>query len=207
MILLVGLGNPTPDSHENRHNIGFKIVDCLSTRFEGTFTKEKYGDVAKFKIKGHQIIVLKPTTFMNLSGKAVRYHLDLNKIKIENVLVASDDLHLPFGSIKIKRKGSDGGHNGHKDIIRVLNTLHYTRLKFGISSDFVIGEQSKYVLNSWSKEEQDVLEEVCKSSAEKLSPFYTLMKKMAEDAEFREHIIDTIDETLTEQKNDIKTDT
>ncbi len=172
--LLVGLGNPGEKYQNTRHNIGFKIVDCLSTRFEGTFTKEKYGDVAKFKIKGHQIIVLKPTTFMNLSGKAVRYHLDLNKIKIENVLVASDDLHLPFGSIKIKRKGSDGGHNGHKDIIRVLNTLHYTRLKFGISSDFVIGEQSKYVLNRWSKEEQDVLNNFIETAADAIINFCTL---------------------------------
>ena len=151
--LLVGLGNPGQKYQENRHNIGFKILHSISERYSISFETDRYGDTSMFKFKGHQIFLLKPSTFMNLSGKSVKYHLIKNKIKLTNLLIISDDLHLPFGTVKIKGKGSDGGHNGHKDIISILNTSNYARLKFGIGNNFLPGAQSRYVLDDWSSEE------------------------------------------------------
>jgi len=152
--LLVGLGNPGEQYQEHKHNIGFKIADVLAKRFKTPFKIVKHGELSEFKIKGHQIYLLKPATFMNLSGKAVRYHMLDNKIKLTNLLIISDDLHLPFGTIRIKGKGSDGGHNGHKDIIEKLRDSNYPRLRFGIDNKFKKGEQSTYVLSNWSKEER-----------------------------------------------------
>ena len=172
--LVVGLGNPGKEYENTRHNIGFKIVDSLTNHFHTSFESAKLGHVAQFKIKGHMVIVLKPTTFMNLSGKAVRYYLLSNKIKINQLLVISDDLNLPFGKIKIKQKGSHGGHNGHKDIITTLNTSHYSRLKFGIDNNFNIGQQSKYVLNAWSEEEENNLEIFINTSVDAIINFCTL---------------------------------
>ena len=151
--LLVGLGNPGEKYHDTKHNIGFKIANVLVSRFQSDFKPVKYGELAVFKIKGHQIYVLKPSTFMNLSGKAVRHHMLHNKIKLNNLLVFTDDLHLPFGKIRLKGKGSDGGHNGHKDIIEKLSTSDYSRLRFGIDNKFQKGNQSNYVLSNWTGEE------------------------------------------------------
>ena len=151
--LLVGLGNPGEKYHDTKHNIGFRIANLLVKRFQSDFKLVKYGELAAFKIKGHQIYVLKPSTFMNLSGKAVRYHMLHNKIKLNNLLIFTDDLHLPFGKMRLKSKGSDGGHNGHKDIIEKLSTSDYPRLRFGIGNKFQKGSQSNYVLSDWTDKE------------------------------------------------------
>jgi PTH1 family peptidyl-tRNA hydrolase len=134
--LIVGLGNVGAQYVNTRHNAGFKVVEALAAKFEATFQTLKLGDVAKFNHKGRTFILLKPSTFMNLSGKAVRYWMTQENIEIENVLVVGDDLSIPFGVIRIKAKGSAGGHNGFQDIQDVLQTFEYARLRFGIGSDF-----------------------------------------------------------------------
>ena len=172
--LLIGLGNPGDKYQHTRHNIGFRIVDALCERFESEYKSDKYGDLAQFKIKGHQVFVLKPNTFMNLSGKAVRYYLGFKKININNLLIIADDLHLPFGNIKLRRKGSAGGHNGHQDIINKLQTSNYCRLKFGIGTNFHSGEQSQYVLSEWSQDEKTVLENFINLSVDAIVNFCNL---------------------------------
>ena len=153
--LIVGLGNPGEKYIGTRHNIGFSILNHLAEQFNLAFNSEKNGHVAIWKFKGRTIYLLKPSTFMNLSGKAVRYYLNKYKIQIDNLLIISDDLHLPLGVIRIKRKGTDGGHNGHKDIIEKLATSYYPRLKFGVGNNFLPGKQSNYVLEPWHKDELD----------------------------------------------------
>lgn len=172
--LIVGLGNPGLDYQETRHNIGFKIIDYLSVKFNLCFENQKNGLVTSFQYKGRTIILIKPSTFMNLSGKAVRYHLAHHKIKTINMLIISDDLHLPFGTIKLKRKGSDGGHNGHRDIIEKLNSTNYSRLKFGIGNNFLVGQQSKYVLDVWSENESNLLNNLIIKSSEAILSFCAL---------------------------------
>ncbi|MAZ58212.1 MAG: aminoacyl-tRNA hydrolase [Flavobacteriales bacterium] len=173
-LLIVGLGNPGVGYQETRHNIGFKIIDYLADKFDLIFKNQKHGLISSFQYKGRTITLMKPSTFMNLSGKAVRYHLVKNKIKITNLLIVSDDLHLPFGSIKVKRKGSDGGHNGHKDIIDKLESSNYSRLKFGIGNDFLVGKQSNYVLDMWSEKECDVLNNLIEKSSKAVLSFCTV---------------------------------
>ena len=172
--LLVGLGNPGEKYCNNRHNIGFQIANSLSVKHDTSFKTMKYGDVSHFKIKGRSIWLLKPSTFMNLSGNAVRYYLLKHKIKVSNLLIFSDDLHLPFGKIRIKGKGADGGHNGHKDIIEKIATSSYARLKFGIGSNFNTGAQSNYVLGDWSEEEQIELNNFIDLAVDAISNFCTL---------------------------------
>ena len=152
--LIIGLGNPGNEYQNTRHNIGFQVLDRLVSLSNTTFSVEKLADVATLKFKGRQLMLVKPNTFMNLSGNAVRYYLLKHKIKVCNLLIFSDDLHLPFGKIRIKGKGAHGGHNGHKDVIEKLATSSYARLKFGVGSNFQIGEQSNYVLSDWSKDEK-----------------------------------------------------
>lgn len=151
--LIVGLGNIGAEYAETRHNIGFKAVDKLAEKHETTFQTAKLGDIATFKVKGRQIILLKPSTYMNLSGKSVMYWMQQEKIPLENVLVITDDLNLPFGTIRLKGKGSDGGHNGLKDLQDKLGTVTYNRCRFGIGSEFSKGSQVNYVLGQWDEEE------------------------------------------------------
>ena len=172
--LIVGLGNPGEEYSGTRHNVGFDIVDFLAQKFEASFSIEKHGLIAGFKYKGHNIFLLKPNTFMNLSGKSVRYHLNEKNISLTNLLVASDDLHLPFGIIKCKRKGSDGGHNGHKDIIETINTSNYARLKFGIGNQFRRGFQSNYVLGPWRETEKKILPDLISKSSDVIINFCLL---------------------------------
>ena len=172
--LLVGLGNPGEKYQENRHNIGFKIADSISSKYATSFETMKYGDITSFKIKGRSIWLLKPSTFMNLSGKAVRYYLLKHNIKVCNLLIFSDDLHLPFGKIRIKGKGADGGHNGHKDVIEKLASSNYARLKFGVGSNFNTGEQSNYVLSDWSKQEKSKLNNFIDTSVDAIINFCIL---------------------------------
>ncbi len=157
--LIVGLGNIGLNYANTRHNIGFEILDYLATHHTCSFSSKKYGDIAELKLKGKIIYLLKPSTFMNLSGKAITYYLNHLKISITNLLIISDDLNLDFGNIRLRKKGGHGGHNGHKNIIELLKTSNYCRLRFGIGKDFYKGEQVKYVLSKWSQKEECELEE------------------------------------------------
>ena len=151
--LIVGLGNIGAKYNNTRHNIGFKILDALAKDYNTTFETEKLGDIASFKFKGRTFILLKPSTYMNLSGKAVKYWMDKEKIAIENTLIITDDLNIDFGTIRLKGKGSAGGHNGLKDIQEKLNTSNYPRFRFGVGSNYSKGRQVDFVLNEWTKEE------------------------------------------------------
>ena len=171
--LIAGLGNIGPKYENTRHNIGFKILDELAAKQEAVFTTQKLGDIAQFRYKGRTFVLLKPSTYMNLSGKAVNYWLQKEKIAVENLLVVTDDLNLPFGTLRLKTKGSDGGHNGLKDIQAQLNTTKYNRFRFGISAEFSKGQQIDYVLGEWSEEELKELPERLKISAELIESFAT----------------------------------
>ena len=151
--LIVGLGNIGSEYAETRHNIGFKVLDALAGASNLFFKTDRYGEVCELKHKGRIFILLKPSTFMNLSGNAVRYWMQQEKITIENVLVITDDLALPYGKLRMRGQGSDGGHNGLKHINQILQTTQYARLRFGISAEFSKGQQVDYVLGLWSEEE------------------------------------------------------
>ncbi|MCX7551540.1 aminoacyl-tRNA hydrolase [Xanthomarina sp. F2636L] len=171
--LIVGLGNIGEKYANTRHNIGFKILDHLAHKEALTFETQKLGDIASYKFKGRTFILLKPSTYMNLSGKAVLYWLTKEKIALENLLIITDDLNLPFGSIRLKTKGSDGGHNGLKDIQEKLNTTNYNRFRFGISDEFHKGSQVDYVLGEWNEEENKNLPERLDKSFELIKSFGT----------------------------------
>jgi len=171
--LIVGLGNIGEKYENTRHNIGFKILDFLAKKEDITFETQKLGDVATFRFKGRTFILLKPSTYMNLSGKAILYWLTKEKVPLENLLVITDDLNLPFGSLRIKTKGSDGGHNGLKDTQDKLNTSKYNRFRFGISDAFSKGRQVDYVLGEWEEEENKKLPERLEKSAEIVKSFGT----------------------------------
>jgi PTH1 family peptidyl-tRNA hydrolase len=169
--LIVGLGNPGKEYEETRHNIGFKVVDEMARELGATFTLDKAAFRAEAKFKGRTIILIKPITFMNLSGKAVNYWLQAEKIELQNLLVITDDIALPFGKLRMKGKGSDGGHNGLKDIQAVLKTVEYTRLRFGVGNDFSKGRQADYVLGEWSKDEYLALPERIQTATEFIKSF------------------------------------
>ena len=169
--LIVGLGNIGEKYAHTRHNIGFKILDYFAEKESIIFETQKLGDVAQFKLKGRTFIFLKPNTYMNLSGKAVVYWLNKENIPLENLLVITDDLNLPFGSIRVKTKGSDGGHNGLKDIQEKLNTTAYNRFRFGISDAFKKGQQVDYVLGEWDAEENEKLIERLQKASELIKSF------------------------------------
>ena len=169
--LIVGLGNIGEKYENTRHNIGFKILDHFSSKEEIIFKTDKLADIAEYKLKGRLFILIKPNTYMNLSGKAVQYWLNKENIPLENLLVITDDLNLSFGSFRIKTKGSDGGHNGLKDIQDKLGTTNYNRFRFGISDSFNKGRQVDYVLGEWTEEEQDKLQERLSKSIEIIKSF------------------------------------
>lgn len=152
--LIVGLGNIGDEYRDTRHNIGFKILDAFAEASNISFTTERYGDVARTRLKNKQLVLLKPSTYMNLSGNAVRYWKEKEKIEIDHILVAVDDLALPFGAIRIKPKGSDAGHNGLKNIAAMLGTDAYPRLRFGIGNDFPRGAQIDFVLGQFSLDDR-----------------------------------------------------
>lgn len=155
--LIVGLGNIGDEYAGTRHNIGFIVLDAFAQASNISFSTERYGDVARMRLKNKQLILLKPSTYMNLSGNAVRYWMQQEGIAEENLLVIVDDLALPFGAIRIKERGSDAGHNGLKDIARVLGNSNYARLRFGIGNDFPRGTQIDYVLGRFTPEQQKEL--------------------------------------------------
>lgn len=155
--LIVGLGN-IGDSYVNtRHNIGFQVLDALAKDQEVSFETEKLGDIARFRFKGRVFILVKPSTYMNLSGKAVKYWMTQEKIPLENLCIVTDDVHIDFGTIRIKTKGSAGGHNGLKDIQEKLNSQQYNRFRFGIGGNYPRGRLADFVLSSWTKEEESQL--------------------------------------------------
>jgi PTH1 family peptidyl-tRNA hydrolase len=169
--LIVGLGNIGEKYADTRHNIGFKILDYLAKSGEVSFETQKLGDISQLKVKGRTLILLKPSTYMNLSGKAIKYWLEKEKVPLENLLVVTDDLNLPFGSLRLKTKGSDGGHNGLKDTQDKLQTTKYNRFRFGISNSFSKGRQVDYVLGEWNDDENSKLEERLKMSSELIKSF------------------------------------
>ena len=169
--LIVGLGNIGPDYEETRHNIGFKILDFLAEKESLVFESAKLGSVTSFKFKGKSVLFLKPSTYMNLSGKAVKYWMEKEKISLENVLIITDDINLPFGTIRLKTKGSDGGHNGLKSVQNVLQTSKYNRFRFGVGADFGKGRQVEYVLGKWNEEENTALQERLQKSVDLIKSF------------------------------------
>ncbi|MDN6280388.1 MAG: aminoacyl-tRNA hydrolase [Psychroflexus sp.] len=157
--LVAGLGNSGPKYDNTRHNIGFKILDRFAQAHDLVFEDQRFGAVTTYRFKGRTFILLKPSTFMNLSGKAIRYWLNENKIPLENLLVLTDDINLNFGTLRLKGKGSDGGHNGLKNIQELIGTQKYARLRFGVGGEFSKGNQVNYVLGEWSQDEDDQLKE------------------------------------------------
>jgi PTH1 family peptidyl-tRNA hydrolase len=172
--LIAGLGNIGSEYANTRHNIGFDILNILTDNENLRFEEKRYGSVATYRHKGRTFILLKPNTFMNLSGKAIAYWLQTEKIEQENLLVLVDDLALPFGTLRIKPKGSDAGHNGLKSIQDVLGHNNYARLRFGIGDDFPRGRQVEHVLGEWSTEEKSQLRERIDIAIEMIRNFGTI---------------------------------
>ncbi|MCO5267471.1 MAG: aminoacyl-tRNA hydrolase [Brumimicrobium sp.] len=172
--LIVGLGNPGEKYENTRHNIGFKVVEAIAKEKDATFDTAKLGDVATVKWKGRTMILLKPNTYMNLSGKAVNYYMQSEKIDIENILVVVDDLALPFGKLRLRGKGSDGGHNGLKDIQEKLNSQNYARLRFGVGNEFSKGHQVDYVLGEWNEQEIKQMDDRIKVAVDIIKSFSTI---------------------------------
>jgi peptidyl-tRNA hydrolase, PTH1 family len=169
--LIVGLGNIGAEYVNTRHNIGFKVLDFLAKKESLDFQTVKLGALAEYKLKGRTLLLLKPNTYMNLSGKALQYWMEKEKIEKDNILVITDDLNLAFGTIRIKPKGSDGGHNGLKSIQQTLNSSDYPRFRFGISDDFKKGRQVDYVLGEWDETEQTKLPERLEAAIQAVQSF------------------------------------
>ena len=172
--LITGLGNPGSKYEFTRHNVGYKVLDALANASNIQFSADKHGELSELKHKGRTLLLLKPTTFMNLSGKAVNYWLQKEKIKIENLLVITDDISLPLGQLRLKGKGSDGGHNGLKSIQDSINTNKYPRLRFGIGNDFHQGQQVDYVLGNWELNEIQTIDNKIKAANEIIASFCTI---------------------------------
>jgi len=171
--LIVGLGNIGVDYENTRHNIGFKILDELASKENVIFENQKLGSVSKFRFKGRTFILLKPSTYMNLSGKAVKYWMTKEKISLENTLIICDDLNISFGTFRLKSKGSAGGHNGLKNINEIVQTQNYPRFRFGVSDEFKKGNQIDYVLGKWNDDEKIKLQERLEKSCELIKSFGT----------------------------------
>ena len=169
--LIVGLGNPGEQYANTRHNIGFVVLDAFAGEKKVTFEPGRYGDIARTKIRGRELILLKPTTYMNLSGKAVRYWLEKENIPITNSLTVVDDVALPTGLLRMKKKGSDGGHNGLADIIRTIQTSAFPRLRIGVGNGYPKGSQINYVLGEWTRQEEEILIPKVKKAAEMIHSF------------------------------------
>lgn len=172
--LVVGLGNIGSEYANTRHNAGFMVLDAWAQASNTVFTTKRYGDVAEISFKGRKITLLKPSTYMNLSGNAVRYWVNQLKIPMENLLVICDDLNLPFGTLRMRKKGSDGGHNGLKNIQELLGTQEYSRIRIGIGNDFQKGGQVDFVIGELSREEREGIPEICSKTIEGIKAFVTI---------------------------------
>jgi PTH1 family peptidyl-tRNA hydrolase len=169
--LIVGLGNVGEEYENTRHNIGCRIMDSLAETAEVYFRRARYGDLAEYRFRQRNLLLLKPSTYVNLSGKAVNYWMQKEQIPVENIFVVTDDIALPFGKIRIRSKGSDGGHNGLKSIIEMTGTAHFARLRFGVGREFPEGQQVAYVLGQWSEEEKKILPERIKICTDAIRSF------------------------------------
>jgi PTH1 family peptidyl-tRNA hydrolase len=183
--LIAGLGNIGNEYANTRHNIGFIVADAIAKEAEAAFKTERYADVTRIRYRGKVLVIIKPSTYMNLSGKAIRYWMDKENIPLENTLIVTDDIALPTGTLRMRKKGGDGGHNGLENIILTLGTEKFPRLRVGIGSDFARGYQSDYVLGKWTREEEDVL-----------LPKINMAVEMA-----KSFIARGIDQTMTEYNN------
>lgn len=172
--LIVGLGNIGIEYANTRHNIGFVVADALSNDLKGIFSVERLASVCRVKFKGRTLVIIKPTTYMNLSGKAVKYWMDQEKIPIERILVVLDDIALPLGTLRMKARGGDAGHNGLTDIILKLDTDVFPRLRMGIGNDFPRGYQADYVLSQWSRSEEKLMIPRVETAVEAIKSFVTL---------------------------------
>ena len=172
--LIVGLGNPGIKYLNNRHNIGFQILDQIAIDFNENFDSNRYADIAEIRFKGRTINLVKPNTYMNLSGKAVNYWINKCQLELSQLLVVSDDIALPFGNLRIRKKGSDGGHNGLKNINLILSSSNYSRLRFGVGNNFNKGGQVNYVLSDFNHEEQLVLPEKIQEAINIVKSFTTI---------------------------------
>ena len=171
--LIACLGNIGAEYENTRHNIGFKIADRLAKDLEGSFATNRLAQTAELKFKGKTLVVIKPTTYMNLSGKAVKYWLTQEKIPIENLLVVNDDIALPLGTLRLRKQGADGGHNGLTDIIEKLGTNVFCRLRFGVGNDFPRGHQIDFVLGQWKPSEEPIIDEKTDMAVEIIKSFVT----------------------------------
>ena len=169
--LIVGLGNIGPEYRNTRHNIGFKVLDAFAEVSNISFSTQRYGDIAQLRVKNKVLVLLKPSTYMNLSGEAVRYWMNKENTPLENVLVIVDDIALPFGAIRIKGKGSDGGHNGLKNIAAMIGTQNYARIRFGLGNDFPKGAQIDYVLGNFTEEQEKLMPERLKIAIDAIKAF------------------------------------
>jgi PTH1 family peptidyl-tRNA hydrolase len=172
--LVVGLGNIGAEYASTRHNMGFMVLDAFAKASNAVFSTKRYGDVAETSFKGRKITLLKPSTYMNLSGNAVRYWVDKLKLPLENLIVICDDLNLPFGTIRLRKSGSDGGHNGLKNIEECLGTTEYSRIRIGIGNDFKQGGQVDFVLGALSEEEASQMPEICSKVKEGIQEYVTI---------------------------------
>ncbi len=172
--LIIGLGNPGLEYAETRHNIGFKVLDRFIKLHNTSFELDKYAQISQLKFKGRNLTLIKPNTFMNLSGKAVNYWMQKMKINIENILIITDDISLSFGALRMRKKGSDGGHNGLKDVQNVLGRNDYSRLRFGVGSNFIKGMQAEYVLSNFNEEEKTLLDKRLDVSTKMIEGFVTI---------------------------------
>jgi PTH1 family peptidyl-tRNA hydrolase len=171
--LIVGLGNIGVDYHNTRHNIGFTVLDTLAKQVDISFSTLRYGDVAEMNHKGKKLVLLKPSTLMNRSGNAVRYWTKQLKLSLQNILVITDDVHLDFGYLRIRKQGTDGGHNGLRDIQQKLGSNQYPRLRIGIGSNFSKGRQADYVLSAWNPDEEGLLPVIVDQATKAVIDFAT----------------------------------
>ena len=172
--LVVGLGNIGDKYLNTRHNIGFSVLDALAKASNLSFKDKRYAFICEYKYKGRIFILIKPTTFVNLSGKAVNYWLKKKKIPVENLLIIVDDVSLPFGTLRLRAKGSSAGHNGLDNISQILGHQNYARLRFGIGNEFLKGTQVNYVLSTWTEDEQKLLPENIDRAVEIIKSFGTI---------------------------------
>ena len=177
--LIVGLGNIGEEYENTRHNIGFTVLDKIAKEHNLKFTTARLVSMAEFKLKGKTVVLIKPSTYMNLSGKAVNYWLQAERISKENLLVVTDDIALPFGTLRMKGKGSDGGHNGLRNIQEILNTNEYARLRFGVGNEFSTGKQVDYVLGKWNDDEKKELMPRIQLASEMVESFITIGLQLA----------------------------
>ena len=172
--LIVGLGNIGAEYARTRHNMGFMILDAFADASNIVFETQRYGNIAKTSFKGREIVLLKPSTYMNLSGNAVRYWMDKLNVPVERLLIICDDLNLPFGTLRMRKKGSDGGHNGLKNIQELIGTQNYTRIRAGIGNDFNKGGQIDFVIGQFNTDEEDKIPSICEKATEGIKSFITI---------------------------------